>query len=253
MFFDKKNKYFKKIGFYKDQNGIIKRYLREKENWNLHLQKTKNFILESAKTKQKSKAVVFGSGWLLDVPIDELAKMFEQVILIDIFHPKEILNKISEFKNIKTLELDITGYSKPICLLKNHFDILSLEPDFEAFKIIENLKADFYISVNILNQLDILLVDYISTNWAISQADILDFRIKIQKEHLNLLPLQKTCLITDYEEENYINNKIVKTKKLVHIDLPNSEFTDTWQWIFDTHKMYDDFDKTLFNVKAIDF
>jgi len=253
MFFNNKNKYFKKIGYYKDQNGIIKRYLREKNNWDLHLENTKSFILESAKNKNKNKAIIFGSGWLLDVPIEKLAEMFEQVILIDIFHPNEILKKISSYKNIKTLELDITGYSKPICLFQKQASLTNLEPEKKAFDLINSFDCDFFVSLNILNQLDILLIDYLTYNWTILESEILEFRKKIQKEHLNLLPLQKSCLITDYEEENYAGNNLIKSKNLIHTDLPTSKFSNSWQWIFDTQKTYNNYSKTILNVKAIDF
>lgn len=54
----------KKYGFKTDQEGIINRYLREEGGWNTHLEKTKNFILQAAITKQKGIAIVLGK-WLV--------------------------------------------------------------------------------------------------------------------------------------------------------------------------------------------
>lgn len=79
-----------KMGFIQDQNGIIRRFKREKQNWDDHMTQSKSFILKSAKNKenlpdnlsakQADKAgvtcAVLGSGWLLDLPLDELSEMF---------------------------------------------------------------------------------------------------------------------------------------------------------------------------------
>ena len=83
----------KKFGYKKDREGLITRYLREAENWKLHTENSKKFIIESAKTKKKELCVVAGSGWWLDIPVNELSKMFKKVIMIDITHPTQIIKK----------------------------------------------------------------------------------------------------------------------------------------------------------------
>ena len=40
-----------KMDYFSDQQGIIRRYQREKEGWDIHLNNSKQFILESSKTK----------------------------------------------------------------------------------------------------------------------------------------------------------------------------------------------------------
>lgn len=253
MFFWNKDKYFKKIGFYKDQKGILKRYLREKENWDFHLEKTKSFIIKALESKKGNKAVVFGSGWLLDVPIDELSKKFNEVWLVDIFHPKEILKKISNYSNVKTHIEDITGFSKSICEFSKKSNLYDLKSDNSIKYFLEEKNFDFFVSVNILNQLDILLVDYLSYNWAVSEEEILLFRKKIQAEHLKLMPQGKSCLITDYQEENYKKAQIIQTKQLIHVNLPEGNFNEKWDWIFDTNSTYNNFSKTILKAQAIDF
>ena len=76
MFLNKRQIILKKFGFFKDQNGIINRYLREKEAWQAHLSNTRDFIINSSMNKDNSKAVILGSGWLLDIPVDELSKKY---------------------------------------------------------------------------------------------------------------------------------------------------------------------------------
>ncbi len=55
----KQKQILRKLGFSSDSEGILNRYYREEGNWNSHLENTKNFILESAKDKEKGTAVIF--------------------------------------------------------------------------------------------------------------------------------------------------------------------------------------------------
>ncbi len=253
MFFTKKNKVFKKIGYYKDQKGIMNRYQRERNNWALHTEQTRQFILRCAENKKKNKVIVLGSGWLLDVPIEELAKIFKEVILIDVIHPPEIIKKISVYQNVKHYEFDITGYAQWVSEYKNEQQLAEMKQDRSFIEFLKTMDCDFFISVNILNQLDILFVDFLKENWVLKEKDLLDFSRKIQSEHLKLLPHGKSCLVTDVQENNYINDKLVRSNPLVHVQLPASQTQERWQWIFDTKKMYYNFDKTILDVYAIDF
>ncbi len=49
------------------------------------------------------------------------------------------------------------------------------------------IRPDFIVSINILNQLDILLVDYVSRFMKISEEDKAVFRKRIQQQHIELL------------------------------------------------------------------
>ena len=66
----------RKMGYISDQEGIMKRYLNEQDKWEFHLQNTRQFILDSFKDVQIRNLAIFGSGWLLDLPLEELSKKF---------------------------------------------------------------------------------------------------------------------------------------------------------------------------------
>lgn len=154
---------FNKLGFIKDQNGILRRYIRETEAWAMHLNKTKKTILDQATTKSKNKAAILGSEWLLDVPLSELALLFNEEWLFDACHPPQIKQQVSKLGNVKTIVTDISGLALPIFKLvnKKHSPdnaIQLLTPSFN-FDLSE---FDFVVSCNLLNQLDIILLDYIS-------------------------------------------------------------------------------------------
>src|SRR6185295_10475621 len=56
-----------------------------REGWWSHAQKNRAFIEEAARqTPGKSRAVVLGAGAAFDLPLVELAKTFEKLVLVDI-------------------------------------------------------------------------------------------------------------------------------------------------------------------------
>jgi len=252
------NKNIRKFGFKTDQQGIINRYIRESEQWQEHLVNTKNYIIESAKLKNKENCFVIGSGWLLDVPIDELSMLFKKVTLIDIVHPRQITHKIKKYKNVETIEIDITGFVEPVYYFmkktkKQKLKLSSVKQIYSELCINKLKNADFVISVNILNQLDILICDYIKRYNIYTDTEIDQFRKTIQQNHLDILPVSKSCLITDYKEVN-LNEKmeIINSNSLIYVDLPENKKTKKWQWNFDMSKTYQKNAKTIFKVKAIE-
>lgn len=253
--FIKLNEYRKlqKMEYIYDQQGILNRYVREKENWDKHIHESKEFILKSAQTKAKGKVVILGSGWWLDLPIEELSKMFKEVILIDIIHPVSIRRRASKFPNVNLLNEDITGglidlfYKK----LKKKNRII---PVLDSFNYSLPKDADFVISLNILCQLHIILVDYIKTFNLYTDKELKEINKFIQLSHINMLPKNKSCLITDIEEEILdLKDKIVGVNPLILVDLPEGYFSKKWQWMFDSMMTYREDYKTYFNTQAIDF
>jgi len=68
----KRSQSIRRMGFIKDQEGIMNRYLRESSQWKEHLEHTRKFIRESFAQTEAETVAVLGSGWLLDVPLDHL-------------------------------------------------------------------------------------------------------------------------------------------------------------------------------------
>lgn len=58
----------RKMKILSDQQGIINRYLREKDVWNEHLENSKSFITGCLKKRMARNILILGSGWLLDLP-----------------------------------------------------------------------------------------------------------------------------------------------------------------------------------------
>lgn len=253
MFF-KKNKALQELGFYNDQEGILDRYHREGNGWNTHLENTKKYICNAANTNKGKTAAVLGSGWLLDVPVKKLSEIFEEVHLFDIIHPKEIKQKIKRYNNVHCIEKDLTGgFINGIYQLfqkkKNNRKIPLDSLEIQNLNLTE--KYDFVSSVNILNQLDIILVDYIKEFDLYNEEELSAFRKKIQIHHINSLPKGKTCLITDFEEIIIDNEITIEKKSLIYAQIPEGSATEQWQWNFDSKGFYNKDKKTIFNVVAM--
>ncbi len=251
MFFFRKD-HLKEMKYISDQKGIINRYLREFDEWQSHLENCKNFILNSAESKNKNSIAVLGSGWLLDFPIKEINLIFKKIYLIDIVHPKQIQNKVKKMKSVELITMDLTGNAVKNVFnflkktKKNHKKTFFNDIELENLNFLKDI--DFVVSLNILNQLDILIIDHLKKLNFPYEKEILEIRKKIQKHHLENLPKNKSCLITDFEELIFDSkNKLEKTNKLVFIDFKNKK--KTWKWDFDKFNYYKN-KKVIFNVLA---
>jgi len=251
-FRNKDHTFRSKLGFEKDQDGILKRYLGETDAWAPHLDRTKAAVMDQSATKSKTKAAILGSGWLLDIPLDELASLFSELWLFDIRHPFQIKKQVSKHNNVKLVETDISGLALSISNLAHkkspEISLSSLIPAFD-FDLSE---FDYIVSCNLLNQLDIILMDYLSEHIRITTEEEIMLRRHIQQTHLQLLPPNKSCLIAD-TEEIWLNkkNEMSGKKQLIFTDLPEKGVLDQWIWYFDNHYTYHPHCKTWLKVSAI--
>lgn len=254
-FFNFKPNTYKELGYITDQKGIQARYRREKENWNEHLENSKNYIISFCNNINSENIAILGSGWLLDVPIEFLCHRFKTVYLIDVNHPAKIQTLKNEFKNIEFITDDITGgiaqfaQANVINFKKNK--IKTEIEDYKHIKYKNKIDNCALISLNILNQLDIIIVDYIEKFNMYSNDELLQLRKIIQYNHLDLLLSYPSCIISDIEEIIINKNNIIeKTNSLVHCMLPKGKNSKEWIWKFDTKMRYIDNKKIHFKVYA---
>ncbi|NJK97130.1 MAG: hypothetical protein HC905_21415 [Bacteroidales bacterium] len=257
MYHRSKDKILSKIGYYNDQKGIMNRYLREVQNWNPHLEKSKKAILEGMIGKNRNKVIVLGSGWLLDIPLEELSSEFGEVWLADVYHPPQIVKKASQLSNVKFVQTELTGMAEQVYDATKVYRKTKFKTPVEEFKSqspVDLNTYDYVISCNILDQLDIILMDYLREYNVYTGEEIEILVTKIQKCHLDSLPRKKTTLICDLEEwvmdaEEKVSNK----RSLVNVSLPGIETMASWIWKFDTQMTYYPLCKTYFKVASLYF
>ena len=244
----------RRAGYVSDQLGIRDRFLRESGNWKSHLDNTQRFILEAArKTRNHHAVMVLGSGWLYDVPIDELSQMFESVALVDIVHPEPVKIRTAKLPNVRLVTTDLTGGAVQQAMNLPSFQsfvdwLPTASPDlnFDGF--------DLVVSVNLLNQLDIILCDFLVKRFRVGEDMLLPIRKMVQQNHINWLPVGRSCLISDYRQiDTPVGGGAEKVKELVYCQLPQSVNTEEWEWVFDTNQRYSEKNNTIFKVKAVTF
>jgi hypothetical protein len=245
----------RKFGFQRDREGVITRYLNEKENWASHITNTKNFILESSSDKAKGICLILGSGWWLDLPVDELNELFDVLIFVDVTHPPQIIQKVKSYPKFVLLEHDVTGILKTLIPYKRFSDLdffqkLSGKAVFDFYNC---LKPDFIISSNILSQLSYFPKRYVSqrTNY----PEVVQIITKsVETEHLKFLQNHKSCLITDYYQYEYIQkDKILNESQRLTIKLPEIHIKKEWIWDFDQKGNFINNRKVMFKVAALQF
>ena len=238
-----------------DSRGIYKRFLHEANHWQNHLTNCKNYISKYLLEKSARNIVILGSGWLLDIPVEDMLKKAEKIQLIDIVHPPEILHKYKKEPKCHFIQTDITGG-----LLK-HLYTLSKSKNFSLTNMLNygesdepfNIAADvdMVISLNLLSQLNGLIIEYLKNKYTLTENDLLTLSKHIQENHLAILPKNKSIIITDTEEIiSDMHNHFIKKNPLIFTVLPNLKDKREWIWEFDTQGTYYPHKKTHMKVIA---
>ena len=239
----------RRLGYIADQQGIINRYLREQGGWDSHLMRTREYILEGVKAAAPETVTILGSGWLLDVPLQELASITGHINLVDINHPSQIRRKVCEFKNVSLVEDDITGGVAAMIprIVKEGINPGTLEvPLYDPTYI-----RGMVISVNILTQLDMLPADYLAGKCECSNEELRAFRRRIQESHIDFLKQQTSLLISDCSEEIWRDKEKVEVNNLLFTPFPRGKMEKEWIWDFDKGGSYYRRLNVHFRVKAV--
>lgn len=247
-------KIYQKLGYSIDQEGILTRFLREGNAWKSHLEHTKQWIRDAYAHKEYSSIAIFGSGWLLDVPIDDIIRDFKEVYLFDIIHPLQITHKYKKYPHVHFIEADVTGgVAKKIyerITAKSHVRKHPL-PQLTQTQFSYHVPFDLVVSVNIVNQLDILLLEALEKHESVSEEEKQDFRYCIQKKHMHLLEQYNYCLISDWEKiVTHTKTGNTYTEPLVFVEPPAHKHQSEWLWNFDSHGLYEDNCRIEFRVRA---
>ncbi|PLX06917.1 MAG: hypothetical protein C0594_06545 [Marinilabiliales bacterium] len=110
---------------------------------------------------------------------------------------------------------------------------------------------EMVVSLNILNQLDILLLDFVKEHQLMNEEELKKLRMKIQEHHLKMLPCEKSCIIFDYCERIFSDeDEQEQVNSTVFVSLPHMKNVQEWQWQFDSLGYYYNGKRVVFDVKA---
>lgn len=267
--------YLKKMGYLQELIAIESRYNRCRKYWQAHLEATKHYILQSASTaKKKRKALVFGSGYLYDLPAVDLLESFEEVILVDLVHMKPARKLAKKYKKLTLLEMDVTASLEEVYTFveknKSKTELLEI-PVMKAEKWLDDPEIDFVLSLNLLSQLPIMVVDYLErskkdfkSSESLSQENLDAFAAKIINNHLDYLQSfvqqdARVCLITDkFRSVLDKDEKLIKTiSSLEGIKLEerliSASNNENWKWELAPYGELDHNYKMVLDVYAMSF
>lgn len=241
------------MGFYPIQAGIMRRFLREEGAWGSHLNNSREYILKAVNEVKPKSIRILGSGWLLDIPIQELIAICDCVVLEDIVHPPQIVNKYSKHSKIRFEYTDITNGIVDLCYAQKRkgFQYNSFINQLNGISL-SNFSEDLIISANLLSQPSIMLTEYLTKKLKLSNSQINSIAEIIQQKIIKALPKGKSLIISDYEEEYYDeDDKLIGSKPTLFINLPLNSSKKEWSWDFDTKMMYKEDCKTKLKVLAV--
>ena len=245
------------MGYYDYQRGLIVHHLHDEGSWNTHLKNSRNFILKSLDIYKPRVVTVFGSGWLLDLPLLEINEMADEINLIDIIHPPEVKSQVADMKKVILREDDVTGG-----LIEEVWKKASPKTFLNKLRSFEEIKINKYqpgfdpglvISLNILTQLETLPVEFLRKKSNADEESFLQLRKIIQQNHLSFLENNKSVLITDRAEVVTESSGKTSEIKSVLVDLPEGRIREDWTWNFDLKQSDYYTRRSVFKVSGIIF
>jgi hypothetical protein len=244
-----------RMDYYSYLDGLIKRYMFQEGRWDSHIRKCRDFILDAASVCMPERITVLGSGWLLELPLQELAGKTGNIRLLDIIHPPDVLRQTSVMKNVELSECDLTGgIIEEIWNLTRGLPLPKKKLDLSRIPVREFMFNDdpgMVISLNILSQLDALPVKLIREKSKTDEKALYEFRKEIQEKHLSMLSRYKSVLISDYLEEFTGADGQITREDTVFASFPDGVRTDDWTWDFDLAGTDFNHRRSVLKVRAV--
>jgi len=242
------------MGYYDYQQGLIYRHLNQGDGWNSHLAKCRDFILRAADNLNPRIITILGSGWLLELPISELAGKAEKIYLVDIVHPPQVIAQTAGLKNVQLVEEDLSGglieevwekagKHRIICRLKSLDEIRI--PGYQFYR-----DPGLVISLNILTQIEVLPERFLRKHAWAGEEEYMRFKKEVQKKHICSLSKYRTILITDTSQIFTDKKGNVTEKQTLLTELPEGSYSESWIWDFDLKRQDYNLRKSVLSVTA---
>jgi hypothetical protein len=217
------------LGYRRELIAIGARRQRCRAAWADHIARSRQAILDAVGlTERRRIAVVFGSGRLLDVPVAELARAFQRVILVDALHPLTARLQARRHANVELVSADVTGTIAALHRLKRGEP---LPPPRRPARLADPA-VDFVVSLNLLSQLGVIPAEWLERQLAVPAPQAEAFARSLTQAHLDDLAAcpAAVCLIADVEAQ-FIEpgGKIEKQSSIYGIAPPPAVAEWIWQ------------------------
>jgi len=230
-------RHLRRMGYLGEQIALAKRSERCRAAWASHLDQCKKLIIEAINAAQgRKRAVVLGSGIQCDLPLAELSRSFEEVVLVDLLHLPAARRQARLFPNLRLVAADVTGVIEPLyhAVRGGASQPLPMPPQLGDMTQTPWGDVDLVASVNLLSQLPLLASEYAAGHY--DPNPLLDFSQSLIQHHLAMLSGldSSVCLITETERQ-VIAADGTKTGEdpLVGVRIGNEGWREARGWTWD--------------------
>jgi len=150
----------RQLGLLREHEDIAKRHARVRQAWATHLAESRRVVLETAqRCAQRRRAVVIGAGDCLDVPVAELAAIFDEVVLADIVTSAEVRRWERKLRGkVRAANWDASGALAKLAAVR---ETVTGQEAVEVFAQADPGPApggepDFMVSANCISQLGLV-------------------------------------------------------------------------------------------------
>lgn len=209
----------RRLGYVMEAVALGARHRRQRGAWGRHVTEARRFVLEAAEAANGGRALVAGSGRLIEVPLAELAARFEAVVLADLVHPRAVRRQARRFANVTLAEVDVTGALAGVLA---GGPLVPAPPDLGQF--------DFAVSCNLLSQLPLLPLEALEKR-GVPEGERGAFAQALIRGHVEWLRSSAAvaALFSDVETQWLKDGRVVeRAESLWGVALPPPE--RTWIW-----------------------
>lgn len=219
----------RRYGYLAEAVALGARHRRQRRAWAPHVEACRRFVQEAAERAPRGgRALVAGSGLLIEIPLPVLAARFGEVVLIDIVHTHAARRQARRHPNVRLLALDVTGALAPLdAALSDGSPLPSPSPPD-----LPGERFAFAVSCNLLSQLPLLPLDAIDRKAPNTPgAERERFARTLAQSHRSWLSrvAEQAALFTDVESL-WLENGTVQEREdsLWGLDLPHPD--RAWDW-----------------------
>jgi hypothetical protein len=226
-----------RMRYYDYQHGFIHRHIHQGGGWESHQERCRKLILKAMDIYKPGKVTVFGSGWLLELPLAEMLEKTGEIVLVDIIHPPDVHLQTRGKKKIRLVEEDATGgLIEEVWKKAGRRSFLNKIASLDDIMIPDYNPVEdpgLVLSLNLLTQLEYLPLKLLKAKSKAAEADFERFREEVQKSHVRFLMKHPALLITDVTEVNTDVKGNVSEMKTAFTEIPAGKVSEEWIWDFD--------------------
>src|SRR5262245_48531707 len=191
--------HLQELGHVRELWGIRQRWRDWHAHWSPHCERTKDVIRKAAALcPQRRRAAVFGSGFLHDVPLEELAASFREVVLVDLMHPFSVRWWARRWSNVHLIDADVSEVSLGAwqAVEKRGTPLPVSRPSL----FLDDAELDLAVSCNLLSQLPCMPAWYLRKNRHPEQ-EVVPFCRQVVEAHIDYLRRLPgvVCVVADTE------------------------------------------------------